>query len=37
METTKECIAMKYESVQRTPGFIYLTEKYTKLYHLESV
>ena len=28
---------MKYESVQQAQRLIYLTEKYTKLYHLESI
>ena len=28
---------MKYESVQRAQRLIYLTEKFTKLYHLESI
>ena len=37
METTKECITMKYESLQRAQRLIYQTEKYTRLYHLESI
>jgi len=28
---------MKYESAQQAQRLIYLTEKYTKLYHLESI
>mgnify|MGYP006978498779 CR=1 FL=1 len=33
----KECIAMKYESLQRAKGFTDQTEKYTKPCDLESV